>query len=278
MAEVHAVWMYPVLTVLGTAIGAYGALIGAGGGVLLVPVLLFTYPQESSNTIASISLAAVFFNTLSGTLAYGHMRRIDYRAGLLFAAAAAPGGILGAYVTSFLPRRVFELAFSVFVLALATFIFFHSTPKHRNPLTKRGETLHTLTDFQGTHYSYSFSNRRGILLSFPVACIASMLGMGGGAFYVPLLVYPLHFPLHIATATSLLILLIISPILSAAHVIAGKFTPDLLHMLFLGAGVLVGGQIGARLSQRMGGTILIRVLAGGLVVIGIRLAVHAFEK
>ena len=91
MAEVHAVWMYPVLTVLGTAIGAYGALIGAGGGVLLVPVLLFTYPQESSNTIASISLAAVFFNTLSGTLAYGHMRRIDYRAGLLFAAAAAPG-------------------------------------------------------------------------------------------------------------------------------------------------------------------------------------------
>lgn len=270
--------MYPLLTLLGAAIGTYGTLIGAGGGILLVPVLLLIYPEESSNKIASISLAAVFFNSISGTLAYGHMRLIDYRAGLRFAVAAAPGGILGAYAASFLPRHAFDMVFGMLVLCLATFISLRPAPTHRNPGIHLGETTHTLIDFKGTNYSYSFSNRRGVVLSFGIACIASMLGMGGGAFYVPVLVYLLHFPLHVATATSQLMLMLVSPIFSGAHMIAGNFSPGIFRTLFISAGVVVGAQMGARLSQRLSGAILIRVLAGGLVLIGLRLVIHAFEK
>src|SRR5262245_60361211 len=62
MADLHSWWMYPLLTLLGGALGTYGSLIGAGGGIFLVPVLLLLYPRESPNTIASISLAVVFFN------------------------------------------------------------------------------------------------------------------------------------------------------------------------------------------------------------------------
>jgi uncharacterized protein len=104
-----------------------------------------------------------------------------------------------------------------------------------------------------------------------------MLGMGGGAFYVPVMVYILHFPLLIATATSQLLLMIISPILSTAHVIAGSFAHGLVRTLFLGLGVIGGAQLGAYLSQHLTGIVISRVLAGGLVLIGIRLAVHAFE-
>ncbi|HEX2387234.1 MAG TPA: TSUP family transporter, partial [Candidatus Binatia bacterium] len=85
-------WLIPV----GFVIGAYGTLIGAGGGFLLVPLLLLYYPQESADTITSISLAVVFFNALSGSTAYARARRIDYYSGLLFALAAVPGAVLGA--------------------------------------------------------------------------------------------------------------------------------------------------------------------------------------
>jgi Sulfite exporter TauE/SafE len=68
MADLHAWWMYPLLTLLGGALGTYGTLIGAGGGIFLVPTLLVLYPQESPNTIASMSLAVVFFNAASGTM------------------------------------------------------------------------------------------------------------------------------------------------------------------------------------------------------------------
>ena len=52
-------WLLP----LGFVIGAYGTLIGAGGGFVLVPLLLLLYPKESPEIITSISLAVVFFET-----------------------------------------------------------------------------------------------------------------------------------------------------------------------------------------------------------------------
>jgi uncharacterized protein len=277
MIEVPALWSYPLLTLLGILIATYGTLIGAGGGILIVPMLLLLYPYESANTIASISLAAIFFNAVSATLAYGHMHRIDYRAGLLFAAASVPAGFLGAYFTSFLSRRAFDLAFSALILALAVFIFLRPTPKPREYQATRRETIHRLTDFKGNSFVYSFSSRLGILLSFSIGLVGSMLGIGGGPFYVTMLVYPLHFPLHVATATTQFMLVIISLSWSTAHMLASGFEHGIFRTLFLGAGVLMGAQVGAQLSQRIAGTAISRIMAGGLLVIGIRLALHAFD-
>jgi uncharacterized protein len=277
MADLPAFWTYVLLIPLGLVIATYGTLIGAGGGILIVPMLLLLYPSETANTIASISLAVIFFNAVSGTLAYGHMHRIDYRAGLLFAGVALPAGFLGAYFTSFLSRRIFDLAFSALILALATFIFLRPTPKQHDYRATRRETIHRLTDFKGNSFEYSFSNRRGVLLSFGIGLVSSMLGIGGGPFYVTMLVYPLHFPLHVATATTQFMLVIISLSWSSAHFIASGFAHGIFRTLFLGVGVLIGAQIGAQLSQRIAGTIISRIMAGGLLVIGIRLVIHAFE-
>jgi uncharacterized membrane protein YfcA len=278
MAESVPLWLYLLLTLLGCVTGAYGTLVGAGGGVILVPTLLLLYPHEAPNTIASISLAVVFFNAVSGSLAYGHMHRIDYRAGLLFGAATIPGAVLGAFVASLLSRRVFDLTFSLLVLTLATFILLRPTPRHLNQRMGRRDTTHTLTDYKGVSYSYSFSNQRGIMFSFVIGLLSSMLGIGGGPFHVPVLVYLLHFPLHVATATSQFMLMIMSLVGSTAHIVAGNFGQGFMRTIFLSLGVLVGAQLGARLSQRLNSAVISRVLAGGLILIGIRLAVHAFEN
>lgn len=278
MADGPALWNYLLLTPLGMAIATYGTLIGAGGGILIVPALLLLYPHESANTIASISLAVIFLNAISGTIAYGHMHRIDYRAGLLFAAAAIPAGFLGAYGTSLLSRRAFDLAFSVVVLALALFIFLRPLSGASQHQATTRETIHRLIDFKGNSFVYAFSNRRGVLFSFGIGLISSMLGIGGGPFYVAMLVYPLHFPLHVATATTQFMLMIISLSWSSAHLIAGGFQHGLFRTLFLGVGVLIGAQIGARLSQRVAGTLISRIMAGGLLLVGIRLILHAFEN
>ena len=64
---------------LGLLVGAFGTLIGAGGGFVLVPVLLLLYPQDSPALVTGISLAVVFFNATSGSVAYARMGRVDFR-------------------------------------------------------------------------------------------------------------------------------------------------------------------------------------------------------
>jgi uncharacterized membrane protein YfcA len=113
---------YLGLVALGTGVGCYGTLIGAGGGFVLMPVLLLLYPNQNADLLTSISLAVVFFNALSGSEAYALLKRIDYRSGLMFSAATIPGAILGALNTSVVPRRLFDFIFGVLLLAAAAFL------------------------------------------------------------------------------------------------------------------------------------------------------------
>src|SRR5512146_826950 len=98
-----------LLVLLGVAVGGVGTLVGAGGGFLLTPVLLLVYPHDPPQTITAISLAAVWANSTSGSLAYARQRRIDYRSGLVFGAATLPGAVGGALVVGYVPRHVFDL-------------------------------------------------------------------------------------------------------------------------------------------------------------------------
>jgi uncharacterized membrane protein YfcA len=74
-----------------------------------MPLLLLLYPHGTPDLLAHISRAVVFFNALSGSMAYTRMGRIDYQSGTLFALATLPGAILGALTTAYLPRRLFDV-------------------------------------------------------------------------------------------------------------------------------------------------------------------------
>jgi hypothetical protein len=110
------------LVLLGVAVGAFGTLIGAGGGFLLVPILLLLYPDESVQTITAMSLAVVFFNAASGSIAYARLGRIDYRTGIIFALASAPGAILGSLATAYLQRGVFDAIFGLLLVGLGVYL------------------------------------------------------------------------------------------------------------------------------------------------------------
>ncbi len=104
-----------ILFGLGLGIGALGTLIGAGGGWMIVPILLLGYgfaPQQAVGT----SLAVVFLNALSGSIAYMAQRRVLYRMGTAFAAATIPGALLGAWLVQYLNSKWFSVLFGLFLL------------------------------------------------------------------------------------------------------------------------------------------------------------------
>jgi uncharacterized membrane protein YfcA len=268
-------WLELLLIPLGVAVGAYGTMVGAGGGFVLVPILLILYPDQDAAAITSISLAVVFFNAVSGSAAYARLRRIDYRSGLIFAAAALPTAIGGAFLVGALPREAFDIIFGVALLGVAAYTAW-STGRPvvmRPPLRGRGVIDREMpgTD-EGQTFRWSYNVVHGATFSTGIGLLSSLLGIGGGVFQVPVMITVLRFPVHVATATSQFVLLFMSGEASAVHLAAGDLAGEnLARALLLTLGVVPGAQLGARIAQRFHGPIIARLLAGALVIVGGRL-------
>lgn len=267
---------YVWLTPLGFVVGAYGTLIGAGGGFILAPLLLILYPNEAPDTITSISLAVVFFNALSGTIAYARMGRVDYRSGVLFSAATAPGAVLGALTTAFIPRRAFDLVLGVVLVgtSVALLIRPEQTCPPAPKVPARGVTRR-LVERDGTEHTYTFDARLGVLLSLLIGYFSSLLGIGGGIIHVPVMARVLGFPVHVATATSHFTLAVMALTGTIVHIATGAFHHGVRRTVFLAAGVVAGAQLGALLSCRLQGTWILRGLAVALGLVGVRIMLAA---
>ncbi len=267
-------WLVP----LGFAVGAFGTLVGAGGGFVLVPVLLLIYPDMKPATVTSISLLVVCANAASASIAFGLHRRIDIRSGLMFGVATLPGAITGSLVVGHLPRDRFDLLFAVVLGGAGVFLIFWRPPNRIiSPPEGRWIVHRTLRDRHGNTFSYSYRGWVGIAISGGVGFFSSLLGVGGGFIHVPLMTAALHFPVHLATATSQLVLLLVSSEGSTVHILNGDIGWDenLARAAFLAVGAVAGAQAGARISRHVPGHIITRLLAFALVVVAARLGLGA---
>ena len=267
---------YAILIGIGFLIGTLGTLIGAGGGFLLVPLLIISHPELSPEIITAISIAIVGCNAISGSLAYARMKRIDYKAGLLFAAFTIPGSIAGVYATQYIPKTIFNIVFGILLVALAVFLFIKRISTVSQPtlsVEHRNLTTHLLTDKEGTTYQYSYNQYIGIFISIIVGFLSPILGIGGGIIHVPALVNWLRFPVLIATATSHFILAIMATVSVVVHLTNGNYSdPHVLRMVIgISIGVIAGAQLGALLSHKIHGNIIIRALAVCLGLVGLRI-------
>lgn len=244
---------------------------------MVVPVLLLvlhTSPQEASGT----SLTVVFLNAASASFSFIRQKRVDLRSGTKFALATVPGAIIGAQVSTYLNARVFSLIFGLLMLGVSALMLLRAEVRpNPNPeetaVRKGGHVTRRLTDAWGNVSVYSFNERAGILLSFFVGFVSSILGIGGGIIHVPALIHLFSFPAHIATATSQFILIVTTGVGAGSHLWMQHVL--LTPALSIGIGMVVGAQIGAALSHRFRGGIIARLLSLALVATGIRLILSA---
>jgi uncharacterized membrane protein YfcA len=194
----------------------------------------------------------------------------------MFAAATVPGAVLGALNTSYVPRHLFDAIFSVLMVGGAAFLIIQPRPPKATSVQSspsRHLISRHLVDAHGNPYDYSFNPLLGIGLSMIVGYASSFLGTGGGIIHVPVLRYFLHFPVHIATATSHFVIAIMALTGTVVHIVTGTFTHGVHRAIALAIGVAIGAQLGAYFSQRVRGTWIIRSLAVALGLVGIRLLI-----
>lgn len=229
---------------------------------MMMPILLLLYPNESPELLTSISLAVVCLNATSGSVAYVRMGRVDFRAAKLFALAGLPGTFVGAYVAARMERGVFDVIMGGFLVALSGYLVL-KTFQGRTPAD----------DHAGGPRPFNVAV--GVSLSVVVGFLSSLLGIGGGIIHVPALVYVLGFPAHVATATSHLVLAINTLAVTIYHGLTGALDGGWERAAWLGVGVVLGAQLGARISKKVDGTWIIRCLATAMMTVGARVVFRA---
>jgi uncharacterized protein len=261
---------------LGGLLGTFGTIIGAGGGFLLVPVLLILgWPHEQA---AGTSLLMVTANAASGSLSYWRQRRIDIQSGWRFGVATLPGALLGSLIVDQISGRVFNVIFGVLLLTLATYLFLRPERKREGagqvpprPAGWRGWgwTVRDFSDLRGERYTYGYAQGWALLLSFGVGFMSSILGIGGGIIHVPALINLFNFPAHAATATSHFTLMISSAAGTVSHLALNHVR--IAQGIALALGAIIGAQVGGAVSHRVQGKLIVRALAVALTLVGLRL-------
>ena len=264
-----------ILIVLGIVSGTWGALIGAGGGFIIVPLLLIFFQNQNPavpvSTITAISLAAVCINGISSCIGYLRLKRIDFKLGLIFLLASIPSAIAGAIFVNKIDNQFFQFFFGGILIAVALYLIFKPKINKEKSITKKIGLKSKIIDSKGTIFTYTTNLKIGSPIIFSFGFLSGMLGIGGGIFNVPIFIILLGIPMVIATATSMFILVGTSLVANITNLLQGDLSGYYLIAISICIGSFIGGQIGTKLAKRINSVWIGRVLSFTLILVGIRL-------
>ncbi len=128
---------------------------------------------------------------------------------------------------------------------------------------------HIVTE-NGEEYRYEFNEMLATSFNVILGFISSFFGTGGGFLRTPILISAFGFPVRVAAATSIFALSIYATAGAATHAALGhvEWWPT---FALTGAGLVLGGQIGARLADRVSGPWILHLLLVVVLFLGIRL-------
>jgi len=274
-----AAWQPPavLLAALGFGIGCYGTIVGIGGGPLILPLLVFFYGWGNEFLVAT-SLFIVLLNAASGSAGYAAQKRIDYVGGIKFSLAAMPGALISSFTHHLFNLSFFNIIFAVFLILLAVFTI-SSVGKIDKTVAQRQKQLKDgvahgfrrvmFTDRFRVAYDFYANDRLGITMNLLLGFFCGFLGIGGGVFQVPILVFLLNYPMHLATATSHFVTLLTCAVALLPHVFLGNVR--YAEALWMGVGVVLGAQAGARIAVKLNSKVMLYLFIVVLLVFAVRL-------
>ena len=185
--------------VIGLITGVFGGLVGLGGGVLMIP-LLTGWGKLTQHDAHATSLAAIIAAGVSGSVTYARAGALDWSAAILLGSVAT----IATYGAAHSSRRIHAMRlrrmFGVFLFLAAVL------------LVLKDELLTLRAPVGALEISLLLAS--GLL----VGVTSGLLGVGGGALMVPLMVITMDMAQHVAQGTSLAAMVPAAVSGTAAHV------------------------------------------------------------
>lgn len=253
---------------VGAFAGTIAGLFGVGGGLIIVPVLVFVFKgQGVSETVmvhlaVGTSLATIVFTSIASVRAHHQRGAVRWDIFRRLAPGIVAGALLGAAIADAMPTKVLRNFFGVFELSVAVYLWWN-----RQPAPHRG-----LPGVAG------MGTAGGV-----IGTVSSILGIGGGTLTVPFLAW-CNVHLREAVATSAACGLPIAVAGALGFVATGWNAPQLpawssgyvYWPAFTGIALasVVFAPLGAKLAHSLPVARLRRFFALFLAALGVRMLLY----
>lgn len=253
-------------SLLGCIAGFLAGLLGIGGGLVIVPALVYLLPSLgfSSESIMPVaiatSLASIVFTSASATFAHHKNNNIPWPIAKQLMVMIACGALLGAYIADSLSNEFLTYTFAIAVSILASYMLFSIKVVKSKPMP---------------------SHKVIKLIGFGTGYIASIMGIAGGAILVPVLTY-YSMSIRQAIGTATACGFVVAVFGAIGFIITGldqaEIAPWSLGYIYLPAllGIILTSSLfapyGVKMAEKLPVRYLKRIFAGFLILVAVKMA------
>lgn len=238
-----------LLLLFGIFTGILAGLLGIGGGLLLVPALIFSGATTIQAT--ATSLIGVFLSATSGSLRNLRAGELNWKASLNLAAFGILTAQVGAWVGDRLPDRLLSFGFAllllvtIFLMSLRKRLAQQEQQQVRETVAKAVMPNAQPDNASAGHYRFVPMMAIGLLAGL----LSGLFGVGGGVVMVPLQMLILSESIKAAVRTSLGAIVAIAASGLIQHTLNGNVL--WIAGIALGGGGILGAQLGSRLLPKL---------------------------
>jgi uncharacterized protein len=260
--------------------GIFGALLGLGGGVILVPILTLVLGIDIHYAIGA-SIVSVIATSSGAAAAYLRDGVTNIRVAMFLEIGTTLGAIFGAFIAGFVGGSGLFIIFGI-VLAYSAYAMF----RHRDAELPTGVEMGPLANFLhlGSSYYDTALNqqveynvrgaRYGLPLMFIAGAVSGLLGIGSGVLKVPAMDIAMKMPMKVSTATSNFMIGVTAAASAGVYFIRGDVNPFIAAPVAMG--VLIGATLGTRIMMRMRSKMIRHVFIVVLVFVALQMLVKGF--
>ena len=265
------------LAVFGIAVGAgvLGALLGLGGGIIVVPALILLLHVNIRFAIGA-SIVSVIATSSGAAAAYVREGMTNLRVAMFLELGTTAGALSGAYLAGAVPTRSLYLVFGVVMgySALAMFRKRHADLAAATPTDALADRLRLHGSYRddalGREVDYRVSgSRTGLALMYLAGVVSGLLGIGSGALKVPAMDLAMRLPIKVSTATSNFMIGVTAAASAGVYFARGDIDPFVAGPVAMG--VLVGAVAGSRLLGRLRSSVIRTVFVAVLLWVSLEM-------
>jgi uncharacterized membrane protein YfcA len=267
---------FALLYLTAVVAGTFGALLGLGGGVLLVPALTLAFGIDIRYAIGA-SIVSVVATSSGAAATYVKEDLTNLRLGMFLESATTTGALFGAFVAGLIGGPALFFIFALAMVYAAVMML------RRSRLPDAAAAVEPDAIARALRLAGRYEDRAagrtvvyavtgvpvGFLVSMLAGAVSGLLGIGGGAIKVPAMDLVMHVPLKAAVATSDLMIGVTAAASAGVYFARGDIDPFVAAPVAMG--VVSGTVIGTRVMTRLSGARLRLIFALVLALVAVQM-------